>query len=100
MILTAYGSMAAAVQALKFGAVACLAKPASVGEILRACGVPTERDSVGEEPILQHMSLQRAHWEYLQRVFEDAGSVSEAARRLGVDRRSLRRMLTKTPPPV
>jgi ActR/RegA family two-component response regulator len=37
-------------------------------------------------------------WQYINDVYASAGSMSEAARRLGLDRRSLRRMLNRTPP--
>jgi two-component system, response regulator RegA len=95
VILTAYGSMEAAARAVRLGAVACLAKPTSAREILDH-GMAGAIE--GPLPPLRHMSLQRATWEYLQRVFEGAPSVSEAARRLGVDRSSLRRMLSRPPP--
>jgi two-component system, response regulator RegA len=95
-IVTAYGSIAATVKALKMGAVACLSKPATALEILRACD--DRLGWTGQLVKTEHMSLQRAVWEYLTRVFLDSGSVSEAARRLGIDRRSLRRMLSRNPP--
>ena len=44
-------------------------------------------------------SLARVEWEYLNRVLiEVEGNVSEAARRLGLHRRSLQRKLAKLPP--
>ena len=44
-------------------------------------------------------SLARAEWEHIQRVLADCGgNVSEAARRLGIHRRSLQRKLQKYPP--
>ena len=44
-------------------------------------------------------SLARAEWEHINRVLSDcAGNISEAARRLGVHRRSLQRKLQKHPP--
>jgi two-component system, response regulator RegA len=95
VILTAYGSMEAAVRAVRLGATTCLTKPASAREIIDDEHADTIETSL---PALRHMSLQRATWEYLQRVFEKAPSVSEAARRLGLDRSSLRRMLSRTPP--
>jgi two-component system response regulator RegA len=45
-------------------------------------------------------SLARAEWEYIHRVLADcADNISEAARRLGIHRRSLQRKLQKYPPP-
>jgi phosphoenolpyruvate-protein kinase (PTS system EI component) len=44
-------------------------------------------------------SLARAEWEHIQRVLSDCGgNISEAARRLGIHRRSLQRKLQKYPP--
>lgn len=45
------------------------------------------------------MPLARAVWEHLNRAVEQTGSISAAADRLGLDRRSLRRMLGKHAPP-
>jgi two-component system response regulator RegA len=43
-------------------------------------------------------SLARVEWEHINRVLADAGgNVSEAARRLGLHRRSLQRKLAKLP---
>jgi ActR/RegA family two-component response regulator len=44
------------------------------------------------------MSLDRAIWEYLNQTLVETGSISAAARRLRVDRTSLKRMLRKEPP--
>ena len=47
----------------------------------------------------QAPSLARAEWEHIQRVLSDCGgNVSEAARRLGIHRRSLQRKLQKFAP--
>jgi len=44
-------------------------------------------------------SLARAEWEHISRVLSDCGgTISEAARRLGLHRRSLQRKLQKYPP--
>ena len=44
-------------------------------------------------------SLARAEWEHINRVLSDVGgNISEAARRLGMHRRSLQRKLQKFPP--
>jgi len=44
-------------------------------------------------------SLARAEWEHINRVLSDCGgNISEAARRLGIHRRSLQRKLQKYPP--
>ena len=44
-------------------------------------------------------SLARAEWEHIHRVLSDCGgNISEAARRLGIHRRSLQRKLQKYAP--
>jgi two-component system response regulator RegA len=95
VVLTGYGSIATAVEAMKLGATNYLAKPADADQVLAALGV-TDGATLGaaETP-----SLARVEWEHIQRVLQDcAGNVSEAARRLGLHRRSLQRKLGRTPP--
>jgi two-component system response regulator RegA len=95
VVLTGYGSIATAVEAMKLGAVNYLAKPADADQVLAALGVaePVAADAA-ETP-----SLARVEWEHIHRVLQDCGgNVSEAARRLGLHRRSLQRKLGRTPP--
>jgi two-component system response regulator RegA len=96
LMLTGYGSIATAVEATRRGAVGYLPKPADADEILAALRGP------GAEPApapAETPSLARTEWEHIQRVLADCGgNVSEAARRLGIHRRSLQRKLQKYPP--
>ena len=97
VMLTGYGSIATAVHAMQLGATHYLTKPADVDEILAAL----EPGALGSEPPLsdEPASLARAEWEYIQRVLVSvSGNISEAARRLGLHRRSLQRKLSKYPP--
>jgi len=95
VILTGYGSIATAVEATKLGAVSYLPKPADADEILAA--LAAQPGPPGGE--IGTPSLARTEWEHIQRVLADsAGNVSEAARRLGIHRRSLQRKLRKWPP--
>ena len=95
VVLTGYGSIATAVEAVKLGATQYLSKPADADQILAAFS--TTGLSTGLE--LKAPSLARAEWEHIHRVLTDcAGNISEAARRLGIHRRSLQRKLTKHPP--
>jgi two-component system, response regulator RegA len=99
VVLTGYGSIATAIEAVKLGATNYLSKPADVDDILAAF----ER---GEQPALvpsshsyKAPSLARAEWEHINRVLADCGgNISEAARRLGIHRRSLQRKLQKYAP--
>lgn len=91
VVLTGYGSIATAVSAVKAGALHYLTKPARVEEILSAFDGETVAQ---EEP--GTLSLDEIEWEHLQKVLtECGGNVSEAARRLGMHRRTLQRKLAR-----
>jgi two-component system, response regulator RegA len=99
VVLTGYGSIATAIDAIRLGAVYYLHKPADADEILAALarGMAPAGDGAASE--LATPSLARAEWEHISRVLADCGgNVSEAARRLGLHRRSLQRKLQKVPP--
>ncbi len=101
VVLTGWGSVTTAVDALRRGAVHYLQKPADIDEILRALlGEEADAhvdDGAADGPSTP--SLARQEWEYIQRVMAECeGSVSAAARRLGLHRRSLQRKLQKRPP--
>jgi two-component system response regulator RegA len=97
LMLTGYGSIATALEAVRLGAVNYLTKPADVDDILaafkpEALGAESGADS--ETP-----SLARVEWEHIQRVLNDCeGNLSEAARRLGMHRRSLQRKASRKRP--
>jgi len=96
VVLTGYGSIATAVEAVKRGATQYLTKPADADEILAAfAGRDNQTESVSALP---SMSLDRLEWEHINRVLlECGGNVSEAARLLGLHRRTLQRKLAKYP---
>jgi two-component system response regulator RegA len=101
VVLTGYGSIASAVEAMHRGAHHYLTKPADADEILSAlegdapARAPAERSAPPPTP-----TLARAEWEHLSRILADCGgNVSEAARRLGITRRTLQLKLKKNPPP-
>lgn len=94
LMLTGYGSIANAVEATKLGAVGYLPKPADADDIVAALAGKHPEGEAIEAP-----SLARTEWEHIQRVMADCGgNISEAARRLGIHRRSLQRKLQKYPP--
>lgn len=95
VVLTGYGSIATAVEAVRRGAVNYLQKPLDTDEILAAFAGP----EAGPVPKVETPSLARVEWEHIQRILHDCdGNISLAARRLGLHRRSLQRKLGKYPP--
>jgi two-component system response regulator RegA len=98
VVLTGYGSVATAVEAVRRGAVHYLTKPADADEILAAFARNEKTPDAAAAP-LQPMSLDRVEWEHINRVLLDCdNNISEAARVLGMHRRSLQRKLAKYPP--
>jgi two-component system response regulator RegA len=96
VVLTGYGNIATAVSAVKLGAFDFLAKPADADEIHSA--LAAQRDARPQPPE-NPMSADRVRWEHIQRVYELCSrNVSETARRLGMHRRTLQRILAKRAP--
>jgi two-component system, response regulator RegA len=93
VVLTGYGTIANAVEAMRAGAADYLTKPVDAVSCERALrGLPP-----GKEEDLP--SLERVEYEYIHRVLADCGgNVSEAARRLHMHRRSLQRKIGRHPP--
>jgi len=99
VVVTSFPSVASAFQLARIGVAGYFAKPVAAATLLQIV-----RSRSGEQPfgpddeLPGWQSLNRAVWEYLSQVYVSAGSMAEAARRLRIDRRSLRRMLGKYPP--
>ena len=97
VVLTGYGSIATALEAVRLGAAHYLTKPADADEILAAF---SRREATEPPPPAEPStpSLARVEWEHINRVLADCGgNVSQAARILGIHRRSLQRKLLKYP---
>jgi two-component system response regulator RegA len=98
VMLTGYGSIATAVEAIRLGAVHYLTKPADADDILRA--LHRDASEALPQPRGEPLSLAQAEWEHINSVLISVGgNISEAARRLGLHRRSLQRKLAKYPMP-
>jgi two-component system, response regulator RegA len=98
VVLTGYGSIATAVQSVKLGAHSYLTKPVDADQIVAAFDEGGGDPSQPPTPAVQ--TLARVEWEHIQRVLADCdGNVSQAARLLGIHRRSLQRKLLKYPVP-
>jgi two-component system response regulator RegA len=100
LILSGFGSISTAIDAVRLGATNFLPKPADADDILAAFA---RGDSDVELPQAEEEipvpTLAQAEWEHIHRVLADcSGNISEAARRLGIHRRSLQRKLRKRAP--
>lgn len=97
VILTGYGSIPSALEAVRLGAHDYLLKPASADQVLAALqgfSTASPRPAVSDLP-----SLARLEWEHIQRVMhEHGGNISHTSEALGIDRRTLQRKLAKMPP--
>ena len=95
IILTGYGNIATAVNAVKLGAIDYLAKPADADDVIAALLTDGRKAEPPEYP----MSADRVRWEHIQRIYELCGrNVSETARQLNMHRRTLQRILAKRAP--
>ena len=100
LILSGFGSIATAIDAVKLGAVNFLPKPADADDILLAFSrSDADCHFVEGEESIPVPTLAQAEWEHIHRVLADCNNnISEAARRLGIHRRSLQRKLRKRAP--
>jgi len=96
IVLTGFGSIATAVEAIKLGAVQYLTKPATVDQIIAALESGAGQNTAG--PSEQPLSVRRLEWEHIQKVLaENNHNISATARALGMHRRTLQRKLQKRP---
>ncbi|MGC4029760.1 MAG: response regulator transcription factor [Steroidobacteraceae bacterium] len=94
VVLTGFASIATAVEAIKLGACHYLAKPANTDDIERAFG-RTAGDSAVEVSGAP-TSIKNLEWERIHEMLVATGfNISEAARRLGMHRRTLARKIGK-----
>ena len=101
LMLTGWGSIATALEAVRQGADHYLTKPVDVDQILAAFQGSRQTPPDDAPPPATVPSLARVEWEHIQRVLTDCGgNVSQAAKLLGLHRRSLQRKLAKYPPRV
>ena len=97
VILTGYGSIATAIDAIKQGATHYLTKPADADQIVAAFDQLEPNADVA--PATRPLSVERVEWEHIQRVLTGVdGNISAAARVLKMHRRTLQRKLNKFPP--
>jgi two-component system response regulator RegA len=90
VVVTAFASVASALAAVRDGAEDYLPKPVSPAQVLGLVGHRAV-DSCANK----WMELSDASLCYIQEILRECGSMSATARALGLDRRSLRRTLTR-----
>nr|WP_295668686.1 response regulator transcription factor [Sphingomonas sp.] len=94
VVLTGFASISTAVEAIKLGATNYLTKPSDSDDIERAFG-RVEGD-VAVDLAVRPTSIKTLEWEHIHQVLAEVDfNVSEAARRLGMHRRTLARKLDK-----
>lgn len=94
VVLTGFASIATAVEAIKLGAVQYLAKPSNTDDIEAAFGHVAGATDV--ELTNRSTSIKTLEWERIHAVLAETDfNISEAARRLGLHRRTLARKLEK-----
>nr|WP_284047959.1 response regulator [Marinobacter sp. ATCH36] len=92
LVLTGYGSIATAVEAMRRGAVNYLCKPVTVNQLLAGFESLDTPPNLRNEP----PSVEEMEWEHIQRILNDNdGNVSATARALNMHRRTLQRKLQK-----
>ncbi len=97
VMLTAYASIATAVDAIKLGAHQYLCKPADADQLLAAFGDEQPGEKLIQEQ-QQPTSAKRLEWELISQAMQkNDGNVSASARELGMHRRTLQRKLLKHP---
>ena len=94
VVLTGYASIATAVEAIKLGACNYLAKPSDADDIEAAFGHVAGSAEI--EVTNRSTSIKTLEWERIHAVLAETDfNISEAARRLGMHRRTLARKLEK-----
>ena len=94
VVLTGFASIATAVEAVKLGACQYLAKPSNTDDIEAAFG--NLAGNVDIDLTNRASSIKTLEWERIHQVLRETDfNISEAARRLGLHRRTLARKLEK-----
>jgi two-component system response regulator RegA len=94
VVLTGFASINTAVEAIKLGAIQYLAKPSNTDDIEAAFGHVA--GSADIELTNRSTSIKTLEWERIHEVLVETNfNISEAARRLGLHRRTLARKLEK-----
>lgn len=94
VVLTGFASINTAVEAIKLGAIQYLAKPSNTDDIEAAFDHVAGATEI--EVTNRTTSVKTLEWEHIHAVLAETDfNISEAARRLGMHRRTLARKLEK-----
>jgi len=92
VVITGYGSIATAVEAMRRGAVNYLCKPVKVAQLVEAFSDSDSQAPLREQP----PSVEELEWEHIQQVLQQHdGNISATSRALNMHRRTLQRKLQK-----
>lgn len=95
VMLTGFGTISTAVEAMRLGAINYLSKPVSFEQLLHTMQNSTENEI---ELLESEMTLAEKEREYIEYVLVKCeNNISKAAKILGLHRQSLQRMLRKYP---
>ena len=100
VMLTGYGSIATALEAVKLGASDYITKPAGLDQILKSLGLALVTEKKVDYGTARQFAptLASVEWEHIQRVLRECqGNITQAASVLGIPRRTLQRKLAKLP---
>lgn len=96
IMMTGFGTIATAVEAIKLGANDYITKPVTYKKIMEVISKKSEELPEVEEQV---MSLDRVEREYIEHILaKEKGNISKAAEKLGLHRQSLQRKLKKWVP--
>lgn len=98
IMLTGFGTISTAVEAMRLGAINYLSKPVSFDHLLHTMQNSKEENMEVAELTESEMTLAEKEREYIEYVLVKCdNNISKAAKILGLHRQSLQRMLKKYP---
>lgn len=98
VVLTGYGSIATATEAMRRGAHHYLTKPADADDILSAFTGNPHLAGKANQDEFPAQSLAQVEWEHINRVLTGcSGNISLTAKKLALHRRTLQRKLQNYP---
>lgn len=99
IMMTGFGTISTAVEAMKLGANDYLTKPFRLKQLLSVLKHEVKDTSSEHEELGTDMSLDRVEREYIEFILaQEGGNITKAAKRLGLHRQSLQRKLKKYVP--